>query len=393
MYKSKSSLVLNAMSVLVLAIILVLALILAQPGYAASTPVNTEPVSTELVITEQQAKSVKIDVASLHSFSARNETVGYIDFNQDKLAQIFSPWQGRITQVSAKAGDDVKKGQLLFVIDSPDLLQAESNLISADSTLQLTTQALARAKKMIDIQANTQRDIEQAVSDQHTAEGNYQAARNAVRIFGKSESEIDQIIQHRKPEGALSITSPFNGRVTYRSASVGLLTQPSSSPAPFTIADISSMWMIATVAEYDLSRLQLGQAVNISLSAYPDRQYSGAITNIASAIDPATHRIAVRSTINNANHELIPQMLATFVITTGKPVSSVAIPANGIVREGDGSISVFVTSDGHHFERRQVHTGITQDGLVQVLDGVSAGEKVATDGALFLSNALALQSK
>jgi cobalt-zinc-cadmium efflux system membrane fusion protein len=389
MYKSKNSLVLNAMT----AVIVVLGLILAQPGYAASTPVNTEPVSTELVITEQQAKSVKIDVASLHSFSARNETVGYIDFNQDKLAQIFSPWQGRIAQVAAKAGDDVKKGQLLFVIDSPDLLQAESNLISADSTLQLTTQALARAKKMIDIQANTQRDIEQAVSDQHSAEGNYQAARNAVRIFGKSESEIDQIIQHRKPEGALSITSPFNGRVTSRSASVGLLTQPSSSPAPFTIADLSSMWMIATVAEYDLSRLQLGQAVKISLSAYPDRQYSGAITNIASAIDPATHRIAVRSTINNANHELIPQMLATFVITTGKPVSSVAIPANCIVREGDGSISVFVTSDGHHFERRQVHTGITQNGLVQVLDGVSAGEKVATDGALFLSNALALQSK
>lgn len=379
MYRAKSSLMFHLMSVA----LLVQGIIVAHASSAANT----------LVISEQQSKSVKIHIASLHSFSARNETVGYIDFNQDKLVQVLPPWQGRITEVAAKAGDDVKKGQLLFVIDSPDLLQAESNLISNDSALQLTNQALSRAKKLIDIQANTQRDLEQAISDQRTAEGNFQAARNAVRIFGKSESDIDQILQNRKPEGVLRITSPFNGRVTARNASVGLLVQPSSSLAPFTIADISSMWMIATVAEYDLPQLQIGQAVKVSISAYPNRQYAGSITNIASAIDPSTHRIAVRSIISNLNHELIPQMLATFVITTGRAVNSVAIPPNGIVREGDGNISVFVTNDGHHFERRQVHTGITKEGLVQVLNGLSAGEKVATDGALFLSKAMALQSK
>lgn len=373
------------------------AIVEAQENYAPqaqSARKNAEKSSNQAItVTEQQAKSVKVEPALLHDFTARHEAVGFIDFNQDQLVQVFSPWQGRITQVLAKAGDDIKKGDLLFTLDSPDLIQAESNLITSAGTLQLTTQALDRARKLIETQANAQKDLEQAISDQQTAESNYKAARDAIRIFGKSDSEVDRIIASRKVDGELRITSPFSGRITARNASVGLLVQPGTAPAPFAIADLSNMWMVATVSEYDLPQIRLGQHVSVSVMAYPGRKFQGEVSNIGAAIDPATHRIAVRSTIKDPHHELRPQMLANFMILTGKPVRSVAIPPNGIVREGDGTINVFVTTDGHRFEKRPVKLGMSQDSLVQILEGVSAGEKIATDGAVFLSNSLTLQSK
>ena len=349
--------------------------------------------SNLITITDQQAKSVKIEATTLHKFASRKETVGYIDFNQDKLVQVFSPWQGRISQVVAKAGDEVKKGDTLFTLESPDLVQAKSTLISTASIVQLTGQALYRAKKLIETQANAQKDLDQAVSDQQAAEGNYKAARNALRVFGKTDAEMDSVIANRKTDGTLRITSPFTGRVTARNASVGMLVQPGTAPAPFSIADLTNMWMIASVSEYDLPQLRLGQHVSVSVVAYPGRKFEGAVTNIGAGVDPATHRIAVRSIINDSHHELRPQMLANFVINTGEAANSVAIPPNGVVREGDGTITVLVNNGEHRFERRQVKLGITQDGLVQILEGVSAGEKIVTDGAVFLSNALALQSK
>ena len=301
--------------------------------------------------------------------------------------------QRRVRQVFAKAGDDVKKGDPLFTIDSPDLVQAESNLISTAGILALTSTALDRAQKLIETQGNAQKDLDQAISDQQTAEGNYKAARDTVRIFGKSDAEIERVVASRKVDGGLRIVSPFSGRITARSISPGLIVQPGSAPAPFAVADISTMWMIANVAEDDLPKLQLGQTATVSVTAYPGRQFQGKITNIGAAIDPSTHRIPVRSEIHDPRHELRPQMLANFVIRTGKALRNVGIPTNGIVREGDGTITVFVTTDGHRFKRRPVKTGLAQYGLMEIIEGLSTGERVVADGALFLSNALALQSR
>lgn len=367
---------------------------LAQPDTPPASPAaNGAPAGDSVAITERQAKQVDVVAVRLHEFVPQREAVGYIDFDQDHTVQVFTPYQGRVRQVFAKAGDEVTRGQALFSIDSPDLVQAESNLISTAGILALTTRALERARKMIEVQANAQKDLDQAVSDQQTAEANLKAARDAVRIFGKSDAEMDKIVASRKIDGELTVASPLRGRVTARNAAPGLLLQPGNAPAPFTVADLSTMWMVAAVPEYDLPQLQLGQAVSVSVMAYPGRLFQGRIANIGAAVDPNTHRIPIRSEIQDARHELRPQMLATYIIRTGAPVRSVAVPANGLVREGDGTMTVFVTRDGRRFFRRPVKLGLEQEGLVQVLSGLSDGEKVAGDGALFLSNALALQSR
>lgn len=379
----------------------------AAGSYYFATSVNVNAVSNGrekaslmaahsadvVVVANTLANKISIVRAKPHDFSSQSEAFGYIDFNQDQSVQVFPSYQGRVVQVLAKAGDSVKKGQALFTIDSPDLVQAESLLISTAGLHNIATIALSRARKMIEIQANAQKDLDQAISDQQTAEGNYQAAYDMVRIFGKSDIEINKIIATRKVNGELTVKSPFAGRVTSRNISAGLMAAPTGSLAPFTVADMSTVWMVANVSEDDLPELRNGQLVSVAVTAYPGRLFQGKITNIAAAVDTATHHIAVRSEVVDSNNALRPQMLANFIIKTGKPLHSVAIPINGVVREGDGTMDIFVTTDGHHFKRRQVKLGLEQDGYAQIIEGLSPEEDVVADGALFLSNALALQAR
>jgi membrane fusion protein, heavy metal efflux system len=346
-----------------------------------------------VTLTEEQVKAVRVAAVAEHEFAPRHRTEGFIDFNQDRAVPVFSPWQGRIGRLLAKAGDDVKQGDVLFTIDSPDLVTAESNLIAAAGVLQLTTRALERARAMFESQSIAQKDLDQATSDQQTAQANLEAARAAVRIFGKSDVEIDRIVAGRTTAAELRIASPISGRVTARNAAPGQLVQPGNAPAPFTVADISTMWMVANVPEDELPQMRLAEPVEASLAAYPGRTFTGTISNIGAAVDPSTHRVTVRSQIRDPRHELRPQMLGTFVIQTGAAVRSPAVPMAGVVREGDGTMEVFVTPDARRFTRRAVKLGIQQDGLHQIVEGVAAGEQVATDNALFLANELARQTR
>jgi membrane fusion protein, heavy metal efflux system len=363
------------------------------PAVRTTAPSDNRSSRGSLTLTDEQLKAVKIETAEERLFGITRETVGNIDFDQDQSLQVFTPYPGRITRLWAKAGDDVKKGQILFEIDSPDLTTAEGTLIQAAAQLELTGKALKRAQALFAAKGAAQKDVEQAVSDYKTAEGNYDAARTAVRIFGKTEAEMNQVIATHRIDPLMPVPSPIDGRVTARNAAVGLYVQPGNTPAPYTVSDISTMWMLASVPEADIPLLRLGEDVEIHMAAYPGRVFKGKITNIGAAVDPNTHRIQVRSHIKDPQHELRAQMFATFVIRTGKAMRSPAVPEGGVVREGDGTMTVWVTTDGRRFTQRVVKIGLLQDGFWQVLNGLEPGERVATDGALFLDNALSMAAQ
>src|ERR1043166_4137880 len=341
-----------------------------------------------VAISETQLASIKVEPAGEREFPIEKEAVGSIDFNEEMSVQVFTNYPGRIIELFAKVGDEVSKGQRLFTIDSPDLIQAESTLISPAGVLELHTRALNRAKGLYETRAIAQREVEQAASEQQSAEGALKAARDSVRLFGKTDAEIDRIIAERRLDPVLVIRSPISGRVTARNAAPGLFVQPGNPPAPYAVTDISTMWMVANVAESDVPALKVGQQVTVKVKAYPDRVFEGRISTIAQMVDTNTHRALVRSEVADPRHELRSGMFANFVIRTGDPVRSVAVPLNGVVREGDGTMSVWVTTDRRHFVKRTVKIGMQRDGYHQILAGVQAGELVATDGAVFLSNAL-----
>lgn len=367
-----------------------------EPASAKADENNTsqpkkDPLAPETVdLSETQQGSVKVEPVGERVFPIEKSAVGSIDFNEDMSLQVFTEYPGRIIALFGDIGDDVKKGQTLFTIDSPDLVQAESTLIAAAGVLDLTNRALARLKILYETRAVAQKDLEQGISDQQTAEGALRAARDAVRVFGKTEAEIDHIVEIRKVDPALIVASPVDGRITARVAAPGLFVQPGTPPAPYTVADISTMWMLADVTESDIPNFHLGQEVRVRVTAYPDRVFEGKISTIGSIVDPSTHRVLVRSVIKDPEHRLLFGMYANFVIQTGAPVRSTAVPFNGVVREGDGTMTVWVTTDRRRFVKRTVEIGLQRDGYDQILKGLAPGELIATDGAIFLSNILML---
>jgi cobalt-zinc-cadmium efflux system membrane fusion protein len=359
----------------------------SQSGAGAAAAANSVDLS------DSQLASVKVEPVGEREFPIEKQSVGSIDFNQELSVQVFTPYQGRIIGLFARVGDDVKKGQTLFTIDSPDLLTAESTLISSAGVLQFTTRNLARLKELYTTRAVSQKDVEQATSDQQAAEGALRAARDSVRLFGKTEAEIDRIIEQRIADPTLVVPSPIDGRITARNAAPGLYVQPGNAPAPYVVADISTMWMLANVPEIESPSFQLGQEVKVQVAAFPGRTFDGKITTIAAMVDPTTRRVLVRSEVANPRRELRAGMFANFVIRTGEPVLSIAVPLDGVVREGDGTMTVWVTADRRRFTKRTVKVGLERDGFRQVLEGLQVGELVATEGALFLSNALTTASR
>jgi cobalt-zinc-cadmium efflux system membrane fusion protein len=357
-------------------------------GASGRAPNPDSLAVNSLELAERDVAAVKPETVGLRDFPVEKTAVGSIDFNQDMTVQVFTPYPGRIVQLSAQLGDEVKKGQVLFTIDSPDLVQASSTLISAAGVLDLTARNLVRAKTLYETKAWSQQQYEQAVSDQQTAEGNLRAARDAVRIFGKTDAEMDQMIKLRKVDPILVVYSPVPGRVAARNAAPGLYVQPGNPPAPYAVADVSTMWLLANVPETDAPAYRVGQPLKVKVSAYPDHEFEGRVDTIGLTVDPNTRRVLVRSVIKDPRHELWAGMFANFVIQVGDPVRSPAVPLNGVTREGDGTMIVWVTTDRRHFTKRTVKLGIQYNGYHQILDGLNAGDIIATDGALFMTNAL-----
>jgi cobalt-zinc-cadmium efflux system membrane fusion protein len=337
-------------------------------------------------LSDAQLEMIHVGSVSESAFPLEREAVGSIDFNEDLAAQVFPPYQGRIVQLHAKVGDNVTRGQVLFTIESPDLIQADSTLIAAAGVLDLTTHALERARQLYEVQGMAQKDLQQATSDQQTAEGALKAARDAVAVFGKSQSEIDRMVKTRTIDPYLVVPSPLSGRVTARSAAPGDFVQPGTVPAPYSVADISRIWMNANVTESDMPLVHKGQQIQVAVMAFPGRVFEGEISTVGAMVDPQLHRGLVRAEIDDPRHELLPGMFASFIIVTGEPQSAAAVPLDGVVREGNGTMTVWVTRDRHHFMRRLVKIGLQHAGYDQILDGVRPGEQVVTKGAIFLDN-------
>ena len=342
-------------------------------------------------LSEKQASALKIGPLGSRDFTLFKTAVGTIDFNEDLLVQVFSQYPGKILKANFNIGDDVKAGDVLFTIDSPDLLQAESTLLAAAGVLELQKRTLARATQLLKAGGSAQKDVDQSTSDEQTAEGNFKAARDAVRIFGKTDAEIDQIVDKRKVDSVLLVPSPISGRVVARSAAPGFLTQPGNAPAPYAVADLSTMWMIANVIETDAPAYKLGQERRGKGTGISGHRLQRARDDVGidhrpqhpSAIGPLANRRSQASAAVGNVRKLCHSCRRPDAVR-------LRCRRTGVVREGDGTMTVWVTSDSRRFIKRTVKVGLQQDGWTQILEGLQPGETVVTDGAVFLSNKLLL---
>lgn len=362
-----------------------------MPEAAAPEPSHAGKVAAETVrVAPAQLAALDLGPAGQRSFADLQQAIGNIDFNQDRTVAVSTAYAGRIARVLVKAGDDVKAGQTLYTVDVPDIAQAASTLIATSGTLRTANDTLKRAQALAQDNSIPQKEFQQNQSDQQAADAAYRAARKTLQLFGLAESDIARIERDKAVDVEMPVKSPIDGRVTARSAQVGLLTQPAASPAPVTVSDLRSLWMVASVPESDFSLYRIGQQVSVRVQAWPGKTFSGRISYLGDAVDAGTHRIAVRADVADPQHVLRPQMLADFSIALSAPTEGSAVPATAVVREPSGASVVWVAAGedklGTLLRRRTVTVGRTDDGQVQISSGLAPEDKVARRNALFLSN-------
>jgi len=374
---------------------------------------STSLATAEVAPNKKLAKNpdlVRINVEQLHQlnavpvtidrFSIQKLAVGQIAFNEDMSTVVLTPFSGRVTRLIAKIGDEVKRGDPLFEIDSPEVVQAQTDLIAALHGLEKAKSQLALAKRVMDRQAGlmndkatSQRELDSArndfaaaESDLATAQGTLMAARNKLRVIvGRDKAEVERLERERSVNPLITINAPIDGTVIARKVGPGQYVRSDVSDPLYSIADLSTMWLKANVPETEIANVRVGHEIEVRVSALPDRVFNARIIAIGAASDTATRRIVVRSEIPNPDRLLRADMFANFKITVGGSNPSPVVPAEAIIRDGSEA-AVWVVSEPMLFARRKVRLGMERDGRVQVLEGLAAGEHVVSRGAVFVDN-------
>src|SRR5215471_13343676 len=355
--------------------------------------------------TQQQWRSLKLEAVTMLAFRPEQVTEGTIAVDDDLTTPVFSHYSGRVTKVIAMLGDIVEPGAPLFVIHASEFVQAQNDLITALANLQSARSQLKMAQttekrthELYLAQGGSLKDWQQAQTDLITAQNTVRAdeialhaVRSRLRILGKTDDEIASLEAQptQKLNPVATVTAPIGGTITQRQIGVGQYINSEANGASnpvYTISDLSTVYLIANVREVDAPLMRTGLPLEVHVLAYPDRLFKGKISLVAPSIDPNTHRLPVRAEVENADGALKPGMFANFSIITGQVSTAPAVPPSALVYEGERA-RVWVAGDGGSLALREIRTGRSGDGMVEVLAGLSPGERVVTSGTVFIDRA------
>jgi cobalt-zinc-cadmium efflux system membrane fusion protein len=352
----------------------------ASPAAAPTLPAGTFRASAV------QMKTLTVEPVGLHGFVSEELTEGKIAANADRATPVFSPYSGRITRVIAGLGDSVKAGAPLATLEATEFVQAQNDLATTASQLKLARFTEARKHALYDAKGGSLQDWQAAQAELTAAETALSAIRSRLTILGKSPAEIAALESHQTISAAATLSAPIAGVVVDRQVGPGQYVQAGGATPQFTIADISSVWLLANVRETDAALVKLGQSVEVHVPAYPDRVFKARLTYVSAVVDAVTHRLPVRAEIANRDGALKPEMFANFRILTSETSESPAVPQSAVVYEGAAAHVWVVAADGL-LSLRNIRTGRSNDGLIEVLEGLKPGENVITKGGLFIDQA------
>ena len=360
--------------------------------------------------TKEQWAGLKVIPVQTRTFRTEQITDGNIAVNEDTATPVFSPYSGRVTRVIAKLGDSVKAGDPLMAVEASEFVQGQNDLVAAAAALNTARSQLSLAqsneKRQHDLYLaragslkdwlQSQAELTNAQNGLRSAEIARAAARNRLRILGKSEEELSTLessanVQQMNPEAV--VRAPISGTVVQRQVGLGqyIASASGGSGNPvYSIGNLSTVWLIANVRETDAPLVRVGQPVEVRVLAYPGRVFKAKIAWVAPSIDGSTRRLPVRAEVDNRDGALKPMMFATFGIVTGADTSAPAVPQSAVVYEGDQA-RVWVALDDGTVAARPIEIARTSNGLVEVSKGLSAGEKVVASGTLFIDRAAQVQ--
>ena len=344
--------------------------------------------------------SLTIEPVTQRGFRAERATEGKIAIDEDRSTPVFSPYTGRVTKLLAKPGDQVVKGQPLFVIEAADNVQAQNDFIAAMAAMNKAKSALElaqlqgkRAKDLFEGKAvplkdyqQSQATLVQAENDMRSSQTAMEAARNKLRILGLTDEDIATFQEKRLINPETTIFAPIAGTVVQRKIGPGQYVNAGASDPVYVIGDLSTVWMTAFVRESDCASVAVGQEVTFNVLALPGRPLSARLNYVGTAIDPATRRLLVRATVDNKDFLLKPEMFANVTIYSAGDRPAVGVPKTALIYEGD-QVRIWVAHPDRTIELREIKPGLTNGDLVEVAGNLKPGEMIVTKGALFIDRA------
>jgi membrane fusion protein, heavy metal efflux system len=308
---------------------------------------------------------------------------GKIAYGEDKYSRISSPLQGRVVEVRARLGGRVKVGDILLVVDSPDIAQAYAEYVKEDSELQYATRAYELAKDLYETRALPQKDLKQAENELVKARAEFRRVKERLVSLRISLQELNKPLDQQHITSRFELKSPLSGIVVERTVTPGQSVTGDPDPVLFTVADLDVLQVVADVYEQDLALVQEGQSAVVKVEAYPDVAFPATVTAVGDVVDPVTRTIKVRARVANEFHKLKPEMFARLQLDVSGRGQFLTVPREAVL-EVDGKQFVYVVESGNRYVKREIKTANMSAGQTRVLEGLKVGELIVIKGAVLI---------
>ena len=371
-----------------------------ETAAAAQAPPEAKPAKDEVILSKEQQAAMTIETrpAAVSEEPEVLRVKGRIALADDRTWKVGVRTQGSVVVVYKELGDAVHKGDILAryhadeVRDSRALYRAAvAEVDRAQSAARQAERSRDRAGRMLELKAGSQQQVEQAEQDVVTAQAAVRKAQIEVdRLRDLLEDDL-RVPAEPNPnrqtelEDDVPILAPGDGYIIEKNVTPGRSVDTSS--VTFVVADLSRVWMLASVRQEDLGKLRTGQPAAVTLPGAGDRQWPGRITNLGQELDPSTRVMQVRIELQNRDNRLRPEMLANADLPIGRGKSTVMISSEALQQVGDETV-VFVQTGPGRYAVRPVRIGEAADGRTPVLEGLKPGDSVVVRGSFVLKSQL-----
>ncbi|OIR12295.1 cobalt-zinc-cadmium resistance protein CzcB [mine drainage metagenome] len=347
---------------------------------AEKAPVKRTSASDEVYLAPNspQFANLKVEPVIEITAPATEALNGKITFDENYTARISSPVLGRAVSIRAQIGDTVKAGQVLMIMDSPELGSALADARKADADLQLKRKAFERTNLLLGGGVIARKDQESSQADLSQAEAEAQRADARLKSLGAQRSGNQSYI----------LRAPITGVVVDRQVNPSSEVRPDATTPLFTITNPDHLWASIDLPELDLGKIFKGQHLSIQVDAYPDEVFSGTVESIGVMVDPTTRRVTVRCSLQSKG-KLKPEMYARITPLNSKNIKVIRLPNTALITEGLYNY-VFAEVSPGHFKKRRISLSSQERDFVTVKNGLSVGEQVITTGAILMNSELAV---
>lgn len=329
--------------------------------------------TSQISFTDEQLRYIKIDTARKIPAMDQFAAVGEVSFDENNVVRVYPIVSGSVSKVNVSLGDYVKKGEILATILSTDISTYQRDYNIAKANFEIAESNLARSTELYKSGMLSAKEYAESQKEYHNNLSEFNEKKQILELYGGSENELDAMFR---------VVAPRSGYIVERNINEGTQIRTDNATNIFTISDLETIWVWANVHESDMAKVNEGDFVTVKTIAYPDKEFKGTIKKIGTMLDPQSRVIRVRTELVNRDGLLKPEMFANVIITPKNFVKVLSVPQSSIVLENN-NYYVMREIGPNSFEKKQVRIGKNYDKSTEILDGLSEGDRIISEGSLF----------